>query len=233
MKTVWDNTFEKGHDGWSGLPGGANTRGYYPQLSPVSVTGPNSLLIDTRGEATNVLAIAAKRWYAHLGVIEWFTRFGWNAGPQSAVGGNSLLELRWSLDWQLGQDRRWWECRYRHYSQGLAQIYPQWDFTTGNAAAVATCPTMPAPFYELGYNNPTRVDFHEITLRFDTRRRGWLSITLDGTTHSLASIPTTGTMVPEVPFANGANCLFYVRNRTDIANADPYMVVDQTTLKVG
>lgn len=235
---LFENDFSTGMEGWGGLL--ASGMNYYPSLHSASLTGPHSLVIDTRGGTQNVEASASKRLPAFEGLWIIKARIAWNTHT-TTVGTNALDKLRIALDWQRGTDRRWWELQYLHYSEGTSSHYPRWRVSNGNAGTMNLITELSEASagdgngYELGYNAINKFDFHDIELRLTAHatRAAWGSIRINDQIVDLRAMDANAVQTAETEFVNGGNLLFLVENRPTEANADPFMLVDYVRVEWG
>jgi hypothetical protein len=231
---LFENDFSAGLEGWSGLlDTGIN---YYPGLHTASLTGPFSMLVDTRGGAANVEAVASKRMAAYRGVWKINFRIAWNASL-GGVGNNSLDKWRMSLDWQGGDDgvsRKWFELQYLHYSEGTSSNFIRWRLSDGNAASMNTITeisettALDGTGLEMGFNQINKYDFFDIELRFiaNAEDSKWLTLKINGKSYDISSYDLSNIQTAAGDFDNGANLLFYCENRASNSSADPYLLVD-------
>lgn len=233
LRTMFDDRFSDGLEGWTGLV--AAGENFYPLLHPASVEGGRSMILDTCGGVQNVTAYATKRSYAYAGIVRWYSRFAWSAevlgvGGSAGPEQNGLRYLRWAVDWQRGNEitgqRHWWEIRYRHYDESGGAITPIWEASDGSANAYNAIAGLAG--YELGYNQANKYDFHELVITFDSVRKRWISVALDGKLVDIRHMPGGALQSGVAEFDNGSNFVFGCQNRSNNSSADPFMLVDRT-----
>lgn len=227
-KVLFDNDFSDGLQGWSGLR--TTGKNFYPSLSPVSLVGPHAMILDCTDDlsAPATPVAACKRLYAHEGLIRWTSYFAWNA--TNSV--NDLAKLRWIIDWQRGQTRRWLEVRYRHYDEATSSQVAAWEVNNGNSAGTYTAVSSYAG-YLLGMNATNKTDYHKIEIVADPSGPAWVSLQLDSLPIvDLSGIAINATTAAETDFENGSNFLFWIEDRTNTSSADPWMLVDRTRAEV-
>lgn len=221
---LFDDDFSAGLQGWSGLL--TTGENYYPSLSPVSATGPFSMVLETSGGVRDIHATASKRLYAFPGRVRWWTRFAWNAGRRS-----DLRYVRFVVDWQQGRrDRRWFEVRYTHWNESAGSVLARWDLTNAPALGYTEIPGLSG--YELGYNMVDKYDFHDIIIEIDAGANRYVSVQVDQTAIDLTGLGSPSSLTPEGDFANGSNFLFYCHNLATRSESNPKLFVDRTRAEV-
>lgn len=218
-RVLFDDDFSDGLQGWGGLR--TTGKNFYPSLHPASLRGPHSMILDTSDDGSNpsTPVDACKRLWAVQGRVRWRSRFAWNFAATDTL---DLSRLRFIIDWQLGQTRRWLEISYLHNNAGA--VLGQWRVSDGS-----TNPTNIAGLtYILGPNMIYKHDFHEIVIEAELGANPkWIAVELDDRDRvDLSAYPINSTIVAETDFENGSNFIYEIVDAG--ATADPYMLVDTT-----
>lgn len=182
------------------------------------------MLLDTQGGSTSLTATAIRRMTRRDALVEWKTRLAWTAD-----NANFMRYLRFSMDYENNDNRYWFDVRYENYSESSAAISPKWEVNTGATSAMVFATS--SVTFQLPYNQRQKLNYTDVTIRFDTLNKKYGNMTINGVTHSLGSVgPTAGPKLsePDTYFTNGMNLLFNITGRSNNSNADPRLYVGYT-----
>lgn len=224
-EVLFENKFNhlEGLGGWGGLIASSQAN-FYPYLGAEGAVGGYSMILDTQGGSTSRTATAIRRMTRRDGMIEWKSRIAWTAD-----NANFLRYLRFIMDYENETDRYWFDLRYRYFDEAVSSIEPLWQVNTGNASVFVYANT--SVTFEVPYNQRQKLNWTDLTVRFDTQNKTYGPLTINGVSYSLGNLATSSSpklAEPETYFTNGMNLLYYAEGRSNNSSADPRLYVGYT-----
>lgn len=228
-KVLFDDDFTLGLCGWSGLRDPGTNR--FPSLHPYSCVGPHSMVLDLEGGSTSQHCEAIKRLTLREESVRWHSRVGWTADNN-----NHLRYLKWSIDVEDASNRYWYEIRYTHFDEATSAMNPMWHVQTGVPSGGMTHTVISGLTTELMFNQPNKVNWHDVVIEFNLSTRKYVSIEIDGIETDLSGYSGPGADdkldSPDTYFTKGMNPLFTLNGRSDNSDANPKVFVDWTRFEV-
>lgn len=224
-EVLFENHFNhlEGLGGWGGLISSGQVN-FYPYIGQQGVDGPYSMVLDTQGGSTSLSATAVRRMTRRDANIEWKSRIAW-----SADNVNFMRHLRFIMDYEDDENRYWFDVRYENFNESSGEVSPKWEVNTGTASNFIY--TTSSVAYQIPYNQRQKLNFTDVTIRFDTKRKQYGLMTINGVNYSLGETgPAASPKIPEPDtyFTNGMNLLYYATGRSNNSSADPRLYVGYT-----
>lgn len=224
-EVLFENRFTslEGLGGWGGLVSSGQCN-FYPYIATQGVDGAYAMVLDTQGGSTSLSASAIRRMTRRDATVEWHSRIA-----RSGDNNNFLRYLRFAMDYQNDTARHWFEVQLRHFDEAGAVASPIWQVNTGNASGLNYVDS--SVTYEIPHNQEQKLNYTDLTIRFDTQNKKYGPLTINGVTYSLGDNgPAAGPTLsePETFFRNGMNLLYTVTGRSNNSSADPRLYVGYT-----
>ena len=224
-EVLFENHFNhlEGLGGWGGLISSSQCN-FYPYLGQQGVDGAYAMVLDTQGGSTSLTATAVRRMTRRDATIEWKSRIAW-----SADNVNFLRHLRFVMDYEDEDNRFWFDVRYENFNESSAAHSPKWEINTAEASALTY--TTSSVTYEIPYNQRQKLNYTDVTIRFDTQKKKYGPMTINGSHFSLGEdgpAPSPKLEEPDTYFTNGMNLLYFVTGRSNNSSADPRLYVGYT-----